>query len=103
MLSYTYSQLLGNVKFDSAGFHQLTLGINLFCKPEKNTTVIVQQLINDFNKCPDSFGTLFFYMILKTVNGKKPQIPEDCLCSRKRYNSWRCLLLDIHVAFGLML
>ncbi|HPW97971.1 MAG TPA: type IX secretion system membrane protein PorP/SprF, partial [Flavobacterium sp.] len=35
MLSYTYSQLLGNVKFDSAGFHQLTLGINLFCKPEK--------------------------------------------------------------------
>jgi type IX secretion system PorP/SprF family membrane protein len=35
MLSYTYSQLLGNVKFDSAGFHQITLGINLFCKPEK--------------------------------------------------------------------
>ncbi|WNM19322.1 PorP/SprF family type IX secretion system membrane protein [Flavobacterium capsici] len=35
MLSYTYSQLLGNVKFDNAGFHQLTLGVNLFCKPEK--------------------------------------------------------------------
>lgn len=35
MLSYTYSQVLGNVKFDNAGFHQLTLGINLFCKPEK--------------------------------------------------------------------
>jgi type IX secretion system PorP/SprF family membrane protein len=35
MLSYTYSHLLGNVKFDNGGFHQLTLGINLFCKPEK--------------------------------------------------------------------
>lgn len=35
MLAYTYSHLLGTVKFDSAGFHQLTLGINLFCKPEK--------------------------------------------------------------------
>ncbi|MGV9004964.1 PorP/SprF family type IX secretion system membrane protein [Flavobacterium sp.] len=35
MVSYTYSQLLGTVKFDSAGFHQITLGINLFCKPEK--------------------------------------------------------------------
>ncbi|WP_298121940.1 type IX secretion system membrane protein PorP/SprF [Flavobacterium sp.] len=35
MLSYTYSHLLGNVKFDDGGFHQITLGINLFCKPEK--------------------------------------------------------------------
>jgi type IX secretion system PorP/SprF family membrane protein len=35
MFSYTYSHLLGNVKFDSGGFHQITLGINLFCKPEK--------------------------------------------------------------------
>lgn len=35
MLSYTYSQLIGNVNFDTGGFHQLTLGINLFCKPEK--------------------------------------------------------------------
>ena len=35
MLSYTYSQLLGNVNFDTGGFHQLTLGINLFCKPDK--------------------------------------------------------------------
>ena len=35
MVSYTYSHLLGNVKFDSGGFHQLTLGINLFCQPEK--------------------------------------------------------------------
>ena len=35
MFSYTYSHLLGTVKFDSGGFHQITLGINLFCKPEK--------------------------------------------------------------------
>ena len=35
MLSYTYSHLLGNVKFDTGGFHQITLGINLFCKQEK--------------------------------------------------------------------
>jgi type IX secretion system PorP/SprF family membrane protein len=35
MLSYTYSHLLGNVKFDDGGFHQITLGVNLFCKPEK--------------------------------------------------------------------
>jgi type IX secretion system PorP/SprF family membrane protein len=35
MFSYTYSHLLGNVKFDNGGFHQITLGINLFCEPEK--------------------------------------------------------------------
>ena len=35
MVSYTYSHLLGNVKFDSGGFHQITLGINLFCKADK--------------------------------------------------------------------
>ncbi|WP_395066828.1 type IX secretion system membrane protein PorP/SprF [Flavobacterium sp.] len=35
MFAYTYSALLGNVKFDTGGFHQITLGINLFCKPEK--------------------------------------------------------------------
>lgn len=35
VFSYTYSQLLGKVNFDNAGFHQLTLGINLFCKAEK--------------------------------------------------------------------
>ena len=35
VFSYTYSHLLGNVKFDAGGFHQLTLGINLFCSPEK--------------------------------------------------------------------
>ena len=35
VFSYTYSHILGDVKFDAGGFHQLTLGINLFCKPEK--------------------------------------------------------------------
>ncbi|MBK9673446.1 MAG: type IX secretion system membrane protein PorP/SprF [Bacteroidetes bacterium] len=35
MLAYTYSHLGGNVKFDNAGFHNITLGVNLFCKPEK--------------------------------------------------------------------
>ncbi|MEZ0005273.1 type IX secretion system PorP/SprF family membrane protein [Flavobacterium sp. 28YEA47A] len=35
MVAYTYSQLTGNVKFDNGGFHQITLGLNLFCKREK--------------------------------------------------------------------
>ena len=35
VFSYTYSHILGDVKFDSSGFHQLTFGVNLFCKPEK--------------------------------------------------------------------
>ncbi len=35
MFSYTYSHLLGTVNFDSGGFHQVTLGMNLFCKPER--------------------------------------------------------------------
>ncbi|MHC0442858.1 PorP/SprF family type IX secretion system membrane protein [Flavobacterium sp. 3-210] len=35
MFSYTYSQITGNVKFDSGAYHQLTLGVNLFCKKER--------------------------------------------------------------------
>lgn len=35
MFAYTYSYLTGDVKFDNSGFHQITLGINLFCKREK--------------------------------------------------------------------
>ncbi len=35
MFAYTYSALLGNVKFDNGGFHQITLGIDLFCQREK--------------------------------------------------------------------
>ncbi|MBP6181475.1 type IX secretion system membrane protein PorP/SprF [Flavobacterium sp.] len=35
MFAYTYSNVSGPVKFDNGGFHQITLGINLFCKREK--------------------------------------------------------------------
>ncbi|HEY0046818.1 MAG TPA: type IX secretion system membrane protein PorP/SprF [Flavobacterium sp.] len=35
MFGYTYSALLGDIKFDTGGFHQITLGINLFCRNEK--------------------------------------------------------------------
>ena len=35
MVAYTYSHLLGDVKFDGGGFHQITLGLNLFCTREK--------------------------------------------------------------------
>jgi type IX secretion system PorP/SprF family membrane protein len=35
VVSYTYSHLLGNINFTNGGFHQITLGINLFCEPEK--------------------------------------------------------------------
>ena len=35
MFAYTYTHLLGNVNFDNSGFHQITLGINLFCEPDK--------------------------------------------------------------------
>jgi type IX secretion system PorP/SprF family membrane protein len=32
MFAYSYNQVLGDVKFDNAGYHQITLGLNLFCK-----------------------------------------------------------------------
>ena len=35
MFAYTYSALLGNVKFDNGGFHQITLGIDLWCQQDK--------------------------------------------------------------------
>tara|TARA_B110001450_G_scaffold130867_1_gene123068 strand:+ start:1240 stop:2256 length:1017 start_codon:yes stop_codon:yes gene_type:complete len=35
MFGYTYSNQTGNVKLVDGGFHQITLGINLNCKPEK--------------------------------------------------------------------
>jgi len=35
MFAYTYSHVTGPVKFDTGGYHQITLGINLFCKPVK--------------------------------------------------------------------
>lgn len=35
MFAYTYSHVAGAVRFDNGGYHQLTLGLNLFCKREK--------------------------------------------------------------------
>lgn len=35
MFAYTYSYLSSQVNFDTGGFHQITLGIDLFCKKEK--------------------------------------------------------------------
>ncbi|MFY8111632.1 MAG: type IX secretion system membrane protein PorP/SprF [Flavobacterium sp.] len=35
MIAYTYSQVTGAVRFDNGGYHQITLGLNLFCKREK--------------------------------------------------------------------
>lgn len=35
MFAYTYSYLTGDVRFDNSGFHQFTLGINLFCQRER--------------------------------------------------------------------
>ena len=32
MLSYTYTKQLGNIVFSNAGFHQITLGINVLCR-----------------------------------------------------------------------
>lgn len=35
MFAYTYSQVSGAVKYDTGGFHQITLGIDLFCSRER--------------------------------------------------------------------
>lgn len=35
MLAYTYTHLLGEVQYESSGFHQITLGFNFLCKPQK--------------------------------------------------------------------
>ncbi|MGA9637994.1 PorP/SprF family type IX secretion system membrane protein [Flavobacterium sp.] len=35
MFAYTYSNLTGATNFDNGGYHQITLGINLFCKRER--------------------------------------------------------------------
>jgi type IX secretion system PorP/SprF family membrane protein len=35
MFAYTYSYLSGDVNFNTGGFHQITLGIDLFCKRER--------------------------------------------------------------------
>lgn len=35
MFGYTYSHQTGQLKLIDGGFHQITVGLNLFCKPEK--------------------------------------------------------------------
>lgn len=35
MFAYTYSHIMGDVKFAEGGYHQLTLGFNFLCKREK--------------------------------------------------------------------
>ncbi|MCF6214202.1 MAG: type IX secretion system membrane protein PorP/SprF [Flavobacteriaceae bacterium] len=32
MVSYTYTQQIGNLVLDAGGYHQFTLGVNLFCR-----------------------------------------------------------------------
>lgn len=34
MIAYTYSHLLGEVNYGTGGFHQITVGLNLFCGKE---------------------------------------------------------------------
>jgi len=36
MISYTYTQQLGAITFQNEGYHQFTLGINLFQKRQKD-------------------------------------------------------------------
>lgn len=35
MAAYTYSNVMGDIKFDTGGFHQITLGFDFGCKKEK--------------------------------------------------------------------
>jgi type IX secretion system PorP/SprF family membrane protein len=35
MFAYTYTQITGNAKFNNEAYHQITLGLNLFCKRER--------------------------------------------------------------------
>ena len=35
MFAYTYSQVMGDIKFDTGGYHQITLGFDFGCKKDK--------------------------------------------------------------------
>lgn len=35
MFAYTYSNVMGDIKFETGGFHQLTLGFDFGCKKER--------------------------------------------------------------------
>ena len=37
IFSYTYTHQIGDITFDSGGFHQITLGINMLCKKQRAT------------------------------------------------------------------
>jgi type IX secretion system PorP/SprF family membrane protein len=37
MVSYTYSSQIGEIVLDNGGHHQITLGINMFCKKQRAT------------------------------------------------------------------
>jgi type IX secretion system PorP/SprF family membrane protein len=45
MFSYTYTKQTGDILFDDAGYHQISLGINLFCRPPRS------------NGCPNINGS----------------------------------------------
>jgi carbonic anhydrase/acetyltransferase-like protein (isoleucine patch superfamily) len=45
---------------------------------KKDTNVIVLQLIKELNFVPIKNRDYFLYMVIRKVNGKYPQIPEDC-------------------------
>lgn len=36
MFSYTYTKQTGDLLFDDGAYHQITVGLNMFCKPRKN-------------------------------------------------------------------
>ena len=35
MVSYTYTKQLGDIVFSDTGYHQVTLGINIFCRTQR--------------------------------------------------------------------
>lgn len=35
MFAYSYTHLLGEIQYGNSGFHQITLGLNFLCKPQK--------------------------------------------------------------------
>lgn len=37
MIAYTYTKQTGDFLFDDGGYHQISLGINLFCRPQRGT------------------------------------------------------------------
>jgi type IX secretion system PorP/SprF family membrane protein len=45
MFSYTYTKQTGDILFDDAGYHQVSLGINILCRPPRN------------NGCPNINGS----------------------------------------------